>query len=56
MLVTDAEEIEADGDQGIGASAFLAALVENFFLVGGRAMKVAAAWFLPLLSFLLLLL
>ena len=48
MLVT-----EADGDEGIGVGAFLAALVEDFFLVGGRAMKVAAGWFLPLLSFLL---
>ena len=48
MLVT-----EADGDEGIGVGAFLTALVENFFLAGGRVMEVVVGWFLSLLSFLL---
>ena len=53
MLVTDAEETEADEDEDIRASAFLTALVENFFLAGGRVMEVVVGWFLSLLSFLL---
>ena len=53
VLVTDAEETEADEDEGIRAGAFLTALVENFFLAAGRVMEVVVGWFLSLLSFLL---
>lgn len=41
----DAKEVKANGGTGVGASAFLAAIAIDFFLVGGQTVEVAAGRF-----------
>lgn len=45
VLTANAEETEADRDEGTEAGAFLATLVEGFFLADGQAMEIPALRF-----------